>query len=59
MTVYAGVCSYYSIKASCCAMLNIQQNFFNLMYDNGNPCSPALEEGSPKIGSFAVYQKKS
>jgi hypothetical protein len=40
-------------------MLNIQQNTFNLMYDNGNPCSLALEEGSLKTGSFAVYQKKS
>jgi len=58
MTVCAGVCSYYPVKVLCCAVLNIQQSSFNSVYDNGNPCSPALEEGSSKTGSFAVYQKK-
>jgi hypothetical protein len=59
MTVCAGVCSCYSIKASCCAVLNIQQNSFNSVNGSGSPYSPPLEEGSPKTGSFAVYQKKS
>jgi hypothetical protein len=51
----AGVCSSYSIKALYFAILNTQQNFFNSVCDNGNPCSLPLEEGSPKTESVAVY----